>query len=179
MQQITIPLSKRNVSFMLTIAIMFVLLGLWMLNLDAAEIESHRRYNSPLFVHGAGLATIIFFGAALIAATRKLFDPAPGLVLSEEGLTDNTSLLPAGFVPWSDISGFSIGRIKNQRFLYVLLKDQDAYIDKCGQSRRALLRANRPIALSPVTITSNSLAIKFDELESIVTKYFAARRQDV
>ena len=156
---------------------MFVIAGYWMFGLDAAEIESHRRFNSPLFVHGIGLLALVFGGVGVIAIARKLIDSSPGLVLDEHGLTDNSSAFSAGLIPWSEITGFEIRQIQKQRVLYVLLKDPDKYISKFGPVKQALLKANQRIAASPVAITSSSLSINFDELVALAEKHFDASRQ--
>lgn len=177
MQTVMVPLGKFKIILLLAGSILFVIAGYWMFGMNALEIASNRRFNSPLFVHGVGLASMVFGGFGVIVTTRKLFDQSPGLVLDELGLTDNSSAFSAGLIPWSDISGFEIRQIQRQRMLYVLLKDPDAYISRFGPVKQALLKASRRIAASPVAITSSSLSINFDELVELVDRHFAASRQ--
>ncbi|OOG58317.1 hypothetical protein B0E48_06295 [Rhodanobacter sp. C03] len=179
MQRVTIPLSKSKLLFLLLVSCAFVVGGYWMFTMDAAEIESQSRFNSPLFVHGFGLAAIVFVGLAAVAVFRKLIDPSPGLVLDDRGLLDNSGAFSSGFIPWSDITGFEVRQISSrQRILFVLLKDPKKYIAKFKPIKRALLRANQSVAASPVAITSSSIAIGFDELVTLVNRYLSAYRQD-
>jgi hypothetical protein len=177
MQKIIVPLSKSKIMLLLVASVLFVIAGYWMFGLDAAEVESHRRFNSPLLVHGIGLASIVFGGLGVIAIARKLVDSSPGLVLDERGLTDNSSAFSAGLIPWPDITGFEIRQIQKQRILYVLLKDPDKYISRFGPVKQALLKANQRIAASPVAITSSSLSIGFDELVALIDGHFEASRR--
>jgi hypothetical protein len=161
---LVVPLSKRKLVLTAFGALMFVAAGVWMVRLDDAAIVAHGLFRSPLLFHGAGVLAIVFFGLILPLAVRKLFDGAPGLVADARGLTDNSSALSAGFIPWSDIAGFEEQTIVNQRILYVLLKDPAKYIAACGPVRRFLLRMNRRMGPSPVAISSNALTIGFDDL---------------
>lgn len=177
MQKIVIPLSKSKIVFLLAASVSFVLVGVWLFGMDAAEIASGRRFDNPIVVHGIGLVSMLFGGLCAFAIARKLIDPAPGLVLDARGLTDNTSALSAGFIPWSDIIGFEVRRIQRQRILYVLLDDPHAFVSKFGPIKRMLLKANMRMSSSPVAITSNALSISFDELTALVERHFAASRR--
>src|SRR5688572_7701312 len=96
----TIKLSRTKTALLILGSFAFVGLGLWMLSLDQSTIESHRRYNSPLFVYGVGTVAVIFFGACGILGVKKFFENKPGLVLSSAGIFDNSSAFSAGFIPW-------------------------------------------------------------------------------
>ena len=49
-----IELSKTKLLLLIFGSLAFIGIGLWMVSLDAAHIETQRRFNSPLFVHGLG-----------------------------------------------------------------------------------------------------------------------------
>ena len=168
MHPTTIKLSKTKLTLLVVAACVFVAIGYWLLTLSAAEIETHRRFNNPLFVHGVGLASILFFGLAGVIGIRKLFDSAPGLIIDDQGITENTSVFSAGFIPWSDISGLEVKQIQNQRILYLLLKDPEKFIATCAPVKRVILKAAKGFAASPVAITSSSLKISFDDLVSAI-----------
>ena len=176
MQQTVIRLSKTKLALVILAASVFVALGCWMLMLSVAEIEAHRRFNSPIFVHGMGLVSIVFFGLAGLVGVRKLFDSSPGLILDERGITEQTSVFSAGFIPWSDISGIEVRQIHNQRILYLLLKDPEKFIATCAPVKRAMLKASKNFAASPVAITSSTLQISFDELVDVIDMHLQKHR---
>ena len=178
MQSTKIPLSKSKVLFLLVISIIFLVMGYWLYGMDAAEIESRRRYNSPAFVHGIGIAAFIMGTFGCIVAVRKLFDTTPGLVLDENGLTDNSSAFSAGFIPWNEIAGIEVRQVQRQRILYILLADPEAYIAKFSPLKQKLMRLNMRMAPSPVAVISNSLSVSFDELLDLATKYIEMNRID-
>lgn len=169
----SVPLSKVKSALLVLGSCSFVALGLWMAFLSDAEIEAQRRYNNPVFVHGIGWAAVVFATLCGSIGIRKMLDRKPGLVLSNAGLTDNSSGLSAGFIPWTDISGFSVYTVQKQKLLVVLLNNPERYISMGGVLRRNINRVNYKMAGSPISITSNSLKIKFDDLLRVCGLYFS------
>ncbi|MBC3873970.1 STM3941 family protein [Undibacterium flavidum] len=167
-----IELSKTKILFLITIACGFVVGGLWMLQLDSAEIAAQRRFNNPILVHGIGVVSIAFFGLCGLFGVKKIFDKKPGLILSAAGIFDNSSGVSAGLVPWSEILGFDIFEVQKQKTLIVKIAKPERYIERGGFAKRALNRMNYKLCGSPIAITSNSLKIDFDELHNVCNAYF-------
>lgn len=167
-----IELSKLKLLLLATGAIAFVALGIWMFQLHPSEIESHHLFTSTFIVHGIGVVSIGFFGLCGLFWMRKFFDKKPGLVLSEAGVIDNSSGVSAGFIPWSEIVGFDIFEIQNQKTLIVMVVNPERYIEVGGSIKRALNRMNFKLCGSPIAITSNSLKIGFQELLDTCNTYF-------
>jgi len=168
-----IELSKTKLLLLITGALIFVALGIWMYQLDPAWIEAQRRFNSPVIVHGIGIVSVVFFGACCAAGIKKFLEKKPGLVLSAAGIEDNSSAVSAGLIPWSDIQGFGIHEIQKQRMLVIKLADPEKYIRAEGSMKQALNRMNTRICGSPIAISSNALKINFDELVSLCNSYHA------
>jgi hypothetical protein len=168
----TIELSKTKLLLLIFGSLAFIGLGAWMVSLDAAQIEAQRRFNDPMFVHGIGWLAIAFFGWCGVIGIRKFFDKMPGLIFSSAGITDNSSGVSAGLIPWSDIIGFNIYEIQKQKMLIVLVKNPDIYIEIGSVIKRSLNRANYKMCGSPIAISSNSLKINFDELLKLSNEYF-------
>lgn len=166
-----IELSKTKILLLITGALVFVALGIWMYRLDPAWIEAQRRFNNPVLVHGIGIVSAVFFGLCGAVGIKKLFDKKPGLVLSAAGIVDNSSGASAGLIPWSEIQGFSIVEIQKQRMLIIKLADPEKYIQAGGSMKRALNRMNLKMCGSPIAISSNSLKINFNELVSLCNSY--------
>ncbi|MFD1123029.1 STM3941 family protein [Methylophilus flavus] len=165
-----IQLSKSKIVVLLLISIVFVWLGWWMFSLDAVQIQSQRRFNSPEFIHGLGLVAIILFGLGMVVAIIKFFDKKPGLVLNSQGIYDNGSGVSAGFIPRSEITGFGIWEFQKQKLLIVLLEDPEKYIEAGNVFRRALNRANYKLCGSPIAITSNALKINLIRFSKSATR---------
>jgi hypothetical protein len=168
-----IALSKSKVLMLIAGSLVFVAIGLWMFQKDAAEISADRIFNNPLFVHAAGIAGVIFFGLTGAFGIWKLFDTKPGFVLSAAGLVDNSSGVAAGFIPWSEVTGFSVFTVVNQQTLIVKVRNPERYIEAGNPLKRALNRANFKLCGSPIAITSTTLTIGFAELLDSCNQYHA------
>lgn len=170
-----IKLSKIKLFFAISASLLFVILGLWLVLIDSETIESFRRYNYPLVVHGVGIVLVLFFSFTGIMTLKKIFDQKPGLIFNSMGIIDNSSGISDNLlIPWSDISGINVYHgAQKQKFLVVLLKNPDKYIEMGNALRRTLKRTNYEKSGSPVAIVSNSLKISFDELVELGNEYFA------
>jgi hypothetical protein len=166
-----IALSKAKILAIVVGSIGFVAIGFWMVFLDAAEIESSRKFNSPTFVYFFGVLSILFFGMCGAYGAKKFFDKSPGLVLNSEGMFDNSSGLSAGNIPWSDITGFSIFQIHKQKMLVVKVTNPDKYSNTGNVFKRMLKKTNFKMCGSPIAISSNGLKTNFDELVNTCNQY--------
>jgi hypothetical protein len=171
-----IPLSRTKILLLIIGAAAFAALGLWLFYLDDQTITHMGR--DPEFVHGVGLAAIIFAGLCAILGARKLFDRRPGLRFTTAGIVDNASGVAVGLVPWSDITGTEIYRVSRTRMLVVKVTDPEKYIAVGGAMRRSVNRMNFNMCGSPIVLSPNTLAIKFDELVRLFDVHLAEYGDD-
>jgi hypothetical protein len=176
-----IPLSKTKNLKLVFISALFVLIGICMFNADDDSIRRNSRYNDPLFVHGVGLALVVFFGVCGAYGVRKLFDPKPGLIFTNAGIYDNSSGIAVGLIPWSEIVGVELYEYKDQKMLVVKLTDPAKYIETGNPFRRFWNRATVAMCGSPVVISPIALTISFEELRGIFDEYlekYGRKRQE-
>jgi hypothetical protein len=170
-----IELSKAKLNLAILGSCAFVAAGAWMLSFDAAEIRSGRSFNfffrEPWVVYGFGLAAILFFGAAALYASVKLFDKRPGLILNSSGFVDNASGVAAGFIPWSEVVGAGIYEVQGQKMLIVGVRDPRKYIERGNALKRLLNKGSYKMTGSPVAVSSVALKIDFKELVSLFERY--------
>jgi hypothetical protein len=171
-EEVVVPASRAKALVLLIIASGFVALGIWFLSLDASTIEAQRRYSNPAFIYGLGWVTIAFFGLGIAAAVWRLFSTKPGLVLNSEGVRI-CAIGQGTFLPWSDISGLSIFEVHRTRLLVVNLKDPEKYIESGGSVRRSMGRASLKLCGSPIAVSSNTVALSFDELSELFARYIS------
>src|SRR5665647_1362036 len=100
-ERIEIQLSKSKLTLLSLGSIIFVGLGVWFVTNPPKE--SIPFFSNPTVLFIVGLASILFFGLVGFFIFKKLFDNSPGLIISAEGVFDNSSGVSAGFVPWTDI----------------------------------------------------------------------------
>ncbi len=169
-QQI-IQTSKTKTLLLVVGSIGFVALGAWFLSLDPTEIESKCCFNNSFFLYAVGIASVGFFGLCAIAAIWRLFSSKPGLIVNSKGI-ELFAIGPSTFIPWPDVSGFSKVEVQGQKLLVVHLHNPQKYMETGGKFRRSMAAASYKMIGSPISISSNSLAISFEGLYELCETYF-------
>lgn len=174
--EISIPLSRTKLILLIAGCAACVAIGIWMLTWSDESIRNsggRSLSRNPLFVHSLAVICIALFGLCGAIGVWKLFREGTGLQLSSAGITDASSGIAVGFIPWSDIEGIGFYKMGLSRFLIVKVFDPEKYIAKAGWGRQMIARANTNMCGSPVTISSGMLATSFDDLENLLDQYFA------
>ena len=170
---LVIKLSRKKLVLLLLISLAFIAAAWWMLTFDDEAIREVRTLSNPVIFRAVGIAALIFGVVGLAITVRKFFDSRPGLVLSAEGLHDNSSGVSAGLIPWSDVTGFQVGQIQRTKFVVILVKDNEKYLQRGNALQKALHRANTRMVGSPLSIASTTLDIGFEELCAELEKWRA------
>ena len=169
--RIEIALSKVKLILALLGSIVFVLLGFWLI-VNPGRFES-TVFSNHTFIFVAGILATAFFGFCGFYISKKLADPKPGLIIDHKGITDNTSGISAGFIPWSDIKEFKTAQVINQKFIMVIVYNPENYIERQTNSiKKNAVTINYRSYGSPVSISANALKCNFSELERILQTEF-------
>ena len=176
--EVVIPLSKIKIILLIVGSAVFVAGGVWLLGLDPEQIQSSRRMSNPQIAYGVGYVCIAFFGICGIYGITKMFDFKPGLIINSKGITDNSSAVAAGLIRWSDITGFSEFQVKSTKMLIIHVREPEKYVNRGSAIKRALNKANMKLVGSPISISANSLRIKYPELLELCTNRFEKQGQD-
>ena len=109
------------------------------------------------------LAVVIFFIKTLL--TKK-----PIIEISPAGLTDNSSLISLGLIPWSDMERAYL----KGAFFTIDLKNPDEYLSRTGAMKKLFIKWNLRmgyghVCISPVLISHEikEFLYKFAEYQSI------------
>jgi len=168
-QPIEIPLSKKKLTLMVIGSLIFVVLGI--LFVVSPENYTSLIMQSPTIIFISGLASILFFGLCFFFISKKLGDKSPGLVISDEGILDNSSGVSVGQIKWAEIEHISVIKIYRQKMIILQIKNPQEYIDKqTNWFKRKMMTTNYKMYGTPVCITSNGLKISFNELLSTLTE---------
>ena len=171
-KRIEIQLSKSKLTLLFLGSIMFVGLGVWyVISPPKVNISI---FSNPTAVFIVGLASILFFGLVGFFIFKKLFDNSPGLIISDEGVFDNSSGASAGFVPWTDIVEIKETKTFNQSFINLVVRNPQEYIDRQNSAfKRKLTKINYNSYGTVIGISTNGLKIKFKELKALLDERYA------
>lgn len=168
MQPINIPLSKKKIVLLILGSILFVVAGIWMFVYQA---DNQTRFN-PLLVKIVGIAAVVFFGITGAVGIQKLFDTQMGLIIDQNGITDNSSGVSVGFIDWADVRNLRTSQVMSTKFILIEVADPEKYISKATNFKARLLRQNLNMYGTPLCIASNTLDFSFNELENLLQKAF-------
>jgi len=171
-ERIEIQLSKSKLTLLSLGSIIFVGLGVWFVTNPPKE--SIPFFSNPTVLFIVGLASILFFGLVGFFIFKKLFDNSPGLIISAEGVFDNSSGVSAGFVPWTDIVEIKETKVFNQSFINLVVKNLQDYIDRQKNAfKRKSIQINYKSYGTVIGISTNGLKIKYEELKALLDSRFA------
>jgi hypothetical protein len=175
MTEIKIPLSKTKIVLLLIAALAFVFAGAWGI-IDPEKITSIRYSDNFIFI--IGIVSVLFFGLAAVFITLKIFSGKPGLILNDSGIIDNSTATSVGLIAWKDITGMRRLEIASSKILVIETSNPEKYIQRSKNiiSKKAM-KANNKMYGSPLSIISNSLKIKFSELELLIGEQIETRRK--
>lgn len=167
--KIEIELSKKKLILLLIAGVVFVIVGY----LGAVKPEDFVSpiFRSPEIIRISGIAGVCFFGVGIIFIVWKLFDNKPGLIIDDVGITDNSNAMSMGLIEWKDINRIEKKQVMSTKFLILHTNNPEKYIRRAKNfiSRRAV-EMNVKTYGSPLSITSNSLKINFEDLETLITR---------
>jgi len=124
-----------------------------------------------------GCIGIVFLLSCAGYCAVRLQSPAPMLVIEDKGLTDNTSLLGAGFLLWSDIRRAELTSFLGQGMLTLHLADTPAFLARMHPLKRCVMRINAALlGGAPVNLPLQALDMERGALLAAVRARLAAVR---
>lgn len=175
MDKIEIPLSKGKLLLILLGGLAFVVFGVIFI-VNPEQFLSTRMRN-PEWLRLIGIASVLFFGALTIYAIKKLLGNPIGLVIDEEGITDNTNAAGVGLIKWADITGLERVQVKSTKILLVHISNPEEYLNKTKGFKKLLIKGNYNMYGTPLSITSNTLKYNFNDLEQLIAERLLKRKE--
>ena len=173
-QTIEIPFSRGRIFKTLAGALVFVLIGIWILAFQPSVGNS--LFNSSLVKYGVAVVSILFFGYGLYLTAKMLADKRPALVVDRDGIRDNSNAIAVGLIPWTDVIGVSMISVMGQRFIVVSVTNPEHYISRQRNFlKRKSMQVNMRNYGSPITISTNTLKCDANELVRTIKKKLAEK----
>jgi hypothetical protein len=169
-EPVKIQLSRSKLTLMLAGSIIFVGLGGYFMINPEKFISSF--FGSTKIIFISGLASVLFFGYVGYSISKKIFDKSPGLVISDDGINDNSSSVGAGFIPWSDINEIRDTIIANQKFINLIVNNPQFYIDRQPNAwKRWIMKRNYASFGTEIGISANGLNCNYEDLKSLLQRH--------
>jgi hypothetical protein len=166
MTKVEIPLSKVKILLLLIGSEAFVIGGILFIITPDTFISTI--FRSRDLIRLAGIAGVILFGAAGIYGARKLFDKSVGLIIDDNGITDNTNASSAGLIYWKDITEIKTKQVMSTKYLLIFVSNPDNYLGRVSGFKRKLMTGSMKMYGTPLSITANTLKYNFKDLEKLI-----------
>ncbi len=118
-----------------------------------------------------GAAGIIFFGAASIYIIKCFIKPKAVLVIDRNGITDNSSAVSIGFIPWHDIKSVYIKDVLNESFICIDVENIEEKLKGLSSFKKTMIKRNLKTGAPPVSITLGSTSYKPEKVLEIIKNY--------
>lgn len=175
MDKIEIPLSKVKLLLILLGGLAFVVIGVIFIVNPEKFVSA--RMSDPELLRLLGIASVLFFGILTIYAIKKLLGNPIGLVIDEDGITDNTNAAGVGLIKWADITRLERVQVKSTKILLVHISNPEEYLEKTKGFKKLLIKGNYNMYGTPLSITSNTLKYNFNDLEQLIAERLLKKKE--
>jgi hypothetical protein len=161
--EVFIEKNNFKIFLMLIGSILFVVGGFWIILGPPDD-----RKNLIVIIIG-GYGGIIFFGYGIFVLIRQLLSSKVGIKINNSGfIFDNTHPTDT-FLKWDEIEQIETIFVRKQKILNIYLKDPEDFISRqTNKLKIAIMRFNLKNYGTPVSISTNGLKIKHDQLKEIL-----------
>ena len=114
----------------------------------------------------------LFFGYCSFYYLKRAKSGKDILIVDEKGVTDNSSALAFGFIPWMDIDNIYIDSSMGNEFIELVLNNEEYYLKKLHGLKKLVVLGNKKMKHQPVCITLNSTGISPSTLLAKIYEMF-------
>lgn len=116
-----------------------------------------------------------FFGLALIFLVFRTIVNKDIIVVDKNGITDNSTAIALGFIPWDNIANIKIDTVEyqggTQQFISVILIDEEAALSNVSPLKKPIILANMKLGFSPVNFSLTTTGIPIEEFYEKLVAY--------
>lgn len=118
-----------------------------------------------------GIFVLLFFVPHIVFLIFAILSARPGLILSKEGITDQSQTYTAGFIKWNDIEKISTAHKHEIHFFSIHLHEPELQLQKVNPITRMMLKFTAYLGSSAVTIDATRLKVSGAELLTWIEHY--------
>lgn len=167
--QLKVPINKSKAIRLFIFFALFVILSALMATRPELFVKGERFG----FVRVMGYVCTVIFVLAATVVSNKVFNQKPGLLIDDEGLTDNSLGVLFSKVGWTEIESIKSLHAAGENFITVVLKHPEAFIvNETNAVKRKMLELNYQTLRTPINIAASRLKMDFDQLYSAINNQF-------
>lgn len=168
---IEVHFNKTKLSLMLISSLIFISAGAWLVWHTAVTPSSP--FGQFYFGFIMGSISVLVLGSVAVHLFKKVLDKKPGLVITDDGIIDNTGALSIGFIPWIDVVQIEEVFTGSQNLIHIKVINPLKYIHRQENAlRRKLMKANYKLYGYAIGITVHRLNCSHIELLNLLQTTF-------
>lgn len=114
----------------------------------------------------------LFFGYATYFLFRRALGGKDILIVDENGVTDNSSAVALGFIPWQDIKDIHLRSTLGNYFIELELFDEEKYLKRLKGIKKLAVKINLNTGHELVCITLNSTGVGYRTVMPVILTMF-------
>lgn len=114
---------------------------------------------------------VFFFGFGAICFFKRGNKKREFLIIDNDGITDYTTAISLGFIPWEDIETVYVDGVLGERFIELEIKNEDKYLKNLNLLKKMFIYGNKKMGHQIVCITLNTTPYSISEVLSVINKY--------
>lgn len=173
---VTVKYHKGKTLLLSIYAVIFILLGVWLLNFQPDPDSS---ILAIPFVKNTIAVLAIFMGLfGCYTFSTRIFSKWPAILIDADGITNYTSAVSYGVIRWDDIieikeTTMQASLFRKHRFVSIIVRNPEEYRSKMQNSfARKVASINRFTDGSLMSLTANGLDISHKDLLALLNEKF-------
>lgn len=155
MEPLVVKRSFVKTTFLVLLGALMTLICLFVLFISLDEDDEYSVVK--LFV--VGIIGLVFFGGITIATPIMMIRKAkvPAIYADDKGITDNSGLFSAGFLPWENIKDISVFVFPLNATISINVYNEAEFLSRFNVLTQMLMKLNRNFGGGIVSIAGNGL----------------------
>ncbi|MDO5655067.1 MAG: STM3941 family protein [Flavobacteriaceae bacterium] len=175
-EKIIYKLNKQNLLITIGIILFFGVFGFLFFINPSFFVSVFIRSESLIKFMGAVICIMCVF---LLVGYTNVFIKNYGLILSNDGITNNTNLTNVGLIHWAEITKIEVKELKKNKFILVFARDNTKYYMKFKNPFIKLnFLAYAKFYGTPFVIEPKNIVCSFEELERSILESYNRNKQN-
>lgn len=102
---------------------------------------------------------VLFFGYAFFYIIKRGKEGKSILIVDDRGITDHSSAVALGFIPWADINRIYMDSVMGNKFIEIEINNEERYLSKLSGIKKAAVLSNKKMGHQIVCITLNGTGV--------------------
>lgn len=150
------------------LTVIMVIAGLWLLFMEE-DIFNSNLLNFIIKI--VAILAVIFFGYGMIFFINRKLENKDIVVVDKNGITDNSTAISLGFIPWKDIDNIYMNSMMSNKFILIKLKNEEEYLNKTSTIKRRLMLKNKNMGYEMICINLNFTGIQPESFLQEILEY--------